>query len=124
MAECHAPNKERAPPSGSVLCAPAVCRVSAIILYTNSNFNMENCQQYKISYTEIFFKQDFIDVALKKDLAVEICKPEKILITPETLQVRRSRLIYRFGAAAFVTCDIISSIILLFLRTDLAHAAE
>ena len=87
MAECHAPNKERAPPSGSVLCAPAVCRVSAIILYTNSNKSSKNCQQYKISYTEVFFKQHLVDIALKQYLAVEIREPEEILIAPKTLQV-------------------------------------
>ena len=88
MAECHAPNKERAPPSGSVLCAPAVCRVSAIILYTKGNIRFKNCQLCKISYSEILFKQHFIDVALEQDPAIEIREPEEILIPAEALQVR------------------------------------
>lgn len=48
---------------------------SAIILYTNGNIRFKNCQQYKISYPKILFKQDLIDVALEQDPAVEICEP-------------------------------------------------
>lgn len=48
---------------------------SAIILYTNGINYSADCQQYKISYVKIFFKQDLIDVALKQDPSVKICQP-------------------------------------------------